>query len=146
MAAPESLFVDTDVALDHLTGRQPFAEFAHRLFGLAERGELQLWISAVTLANIFYIVRKLTGRAAAVTVVRDLRSLVRIAPLGSVEVDAAFSSGFKDFEDALQYSAAQSVGTIKAIITRNSGDYATSVLPVFAPEEYLAGHSARLGN
>lgn len=31
MAARHKVFLDTDVALDHLADRQPFAEYAHRL-------------------------------------------------------------------------------------------------------------------
>ena len=31
MAAKHKVFLDTDVALDHLADRQPFAEYAHRL-------------------------------------------------------------------------------------------------------------------
>ena len=27
----DKLFLDTDVALDHLADRQPFAEYAHRI-------------------------------------------------------------------------------------------------------------------
>ncbi|MBI4024751.1 MAG: hypothetical protein HY360_07190 [Verrucomicrobia bacterium] len=40
MASRDKIFLDTDVALDHLADRQPFAEYAHRIFALAETGEL----------------------------------------------------------------------------------------------------------
>jgi hypothetical protein len=36
MASKDKILLDTDVALNHLAGRQPFAEYAHRLFALAE--------------------------------------------------------------------------------------------------------------
>ena len=39
--AKDKLFLDTDVALDHLADRQPFAEHAHRLLGLAEVREVR---------------------------------------------------------------------------------------------------------
>ena len=35
MAEPE-VFLDTNVVLDHLMDRQPFAEHAHRIFALAD--------------------------------------------------------------------------------------------------------------
>ena len=35
MASKDKIFLDTDVALDHLADRQPFAEYAHRLLALA---------------------------------------------------------------------------------------------------------------
>jgi len=37
MASKVRIFLDTDVALDHLADRQPFAEYAHRLFALDGR-------------------------------------------------------------------------------------------------------------
>ena len=37
MGYRDKIFLDTDVALDHLADRQPFAEYAHRLFGLRAR-------------------------------------------------------------------------------------------------------------
>jgi len=40
MAARDKIFLDTDVALDHLADCQPFAEFAHRILALAESGDL----------------------------------------------------------------------------------------------------------
>ena len=41
MAKPE-VFLDANVVLDHFMDRQPFAEYAHRIFALAERSELRL--------------------------------------------------------------------------------------------------------
>ncbi len=34
MASKAKSFLDTDVTLDHLADRQPFAEYAHRFFAL----------------------------------------------------------------------------------------------------------------
>ena len=47
MAKPE-VFLDTNVVLDHFMDRQPFAEYAHRIFALAERSELRLHLSALS--------------------------------------------------------------------------------------------------
>ena len=41
----DKIFLDTDVALDHLADRQPFAEYAHRLLALAETGDLTVCVS-----------------------------------------------------------------------------------------------------
>jgi hypothetical protein len=38
MASKDKIFLDTDVALDHLADRQPFAEYAHRLLALRKPG------------------------------------------------------------------------------------------------------------
>ena len=44
MASRDKIFLDADVALDHLADRQPFAEYAHRIFALAETGELAVCV------------------------------------------------------------------------------------------------------
>jgi hypothetical protein len=138
MATPETLFVDTDIALDHLADRMPFAEFAHQLFGLGEMGAVNLAVSSLTLANLFYILRKVRGRENALILLAKFRRLVEILPVGAIEIDAALGSSFSDFEDALQHFAARADGRITTILTRNGADYASSELPVMSAEEYLA--------
>lgn len=65
MASRDKIFLDTDVALDHLADRQPFAEYAHRIFALAESGELTVCLSSLSFSNLYYILRKLKGHADA---------------------------------------------------------------------------------
>ena len=43
--------------LDHLADRQPFSEYAHRLFALAEIGELTVCLSSLSFSNLYYILR-----------------------------------------------------------------------------------------
>ena len=51
MASRDKIFLDTDVALDHLADRQPFAEYAHRIFALAETGELTACVSSLSFST-----------------------------------------------------------------------------------------------
>lgn len=55
------LFVDSDVVIDFFTDREPHASPASELFELSERGDVTLYISAVSINNIYYIVRKFLG-------------------------------------------------------------------------------------
>ena len=48
MAPKSKIFLDSDVTLDHLADRQPFAEYAHRLFAMAETGELTVCVSSLS--------------------------------------------------------------------------------------------------
>ncbi|MCK4992012.1 MAG: hypothetical protein KAS29_16045 [Bacteroidales bacterium] len=49
----------------------------------------------------------------------------------------ALQSGFKDFEDAIQYHVALSNPEIGVIVTRNIKDYKEAELPVMTPETFL---------
>lgn len=138
MAARDKIFLDTNVALDHLADRQPFAEYAHRLFALAETGELTLCLSSLSFSNLYYILRKLKGHADALGLLGKMKSLVRISGVAEAEIQSALISSFRDFEDAIQHFAAMAEGEVSAIITRNKADYASSEIPVLSPDEFLA--------
>ena len=138
MASKDKIFLDTDVALDHLADRQPFAEYAHRLFALAETGELTVCVSSLSFSNLYYILRKLKGHADALALLGKLKLLARVSAVAEAEINSALSSNFKDFEDAIQHFAAKAEGGISAIVTRNKADYSASEIPILSPEEYLA--------
>ena len=55
------LFIDSDVVIDFFTDREPYANPASELFELNEQGSVQLFLSAVSINNIYYIVRKFLG-------------------------------------------------------------------------------------
>jgi len=52
------LFVDSDVVIDFFTDRKPHANPASELFELNEQGNVRLYLSAVSINNIYYIVRR----------------------------------------------------------------------------------------
>jgi|SRR5208282_2531824 len=138
MASKDKVFLDTDVTLDHLADRQPFAEYAHRLFALAETGELIICLSSLSFSNLYYILPKLKGHDEALALLRKLKLLVRVSAVTGAEIESALASSFKDFEDAIQHFAAETEGGVSAIVTRNMADYSASELPVLSPEEILA--------
>jgi predicted nucleic acid-binding protein len=137
MAIRDKVFLDTDVVLDHLASRQPFAEYSHRIFGLAETGELTVCVSPLSFSNLYYILRKLKGNSDALALLRKLKQLVRVTSTGEPEIQSALTSGFTDFEDAIQHFTAKAEGGITAIITRNKTDYFASEILVLSPAEFI---------
>src|SRR5213593_632581 len=89
MASKDKIFLDTDIALDHLADRQPFVEYAHRLFALAETGELILCVSSLSFSNLYYILRKLKGHSDALALLGKLKQLVRISAVTESEIQSA---------------------------------------------------------
>ena len=138
MAIGDKIFLDTDVVLDHLADRQPFSEYAHRLFALAEQNELTLCVSALSFSNLFYILRKLKSGDEALSLLRKLKGLVNVTTVGEIEVKSALSENFKDFEDALQCFSAKTESDMKVIVTRNKFDFPKSIIRIESPEEFLA--------
>lgn len=138
MASRDKVFLDADVVLDHLADRQPFSDYSHRLFAMAETGELTLCVSALSFANLYYMLRKPMGHDAALAALDRLRRLVTVAKIGEPEISGALASRFRDFEDAIQHFAAKAEGGVSTILTRNGRDFSASELPVMAPDDYLA--------
>jgi predicted nucleic acid-binding protein len=138
MAAGDKIFLDTDVVLDHLADRQPFSEYAHRLFALAEQDEITLCISALSFSNLYYILRKLKNGDEALSLLRKLKGLVKVTLIGEAEVKSALGQNFKDFEDALQCFSAKTENDMIVIITRNKFDFPKNLIRVESPEEFLA--------
>ena len=133
----QSVFSDTDIILDVLAQRTPFYQSAARLFSLAELGEVKIYVSALSFANLHYILRKNLPAHKVVETLRNLRKLVSVLPLDDGIVAKALDAGFRDFEDAIQYNTALTKG-IAYLITRNIRDYPKPSLTVCTAEEFLA--------
>lgn len=131
------VFLDADVVLDHLADRQPFAEFAHRIFALGETGELMLHVSALSFCNLYYLLRKQRGHEVAVDLLAKLARLVRITSVDEAQIRGALTANIRDFEDAVQYASASAVKDVTVLITRNRRDFGTQPLPVQTPDEFL---------
>ena len=53
------VLLDTNVVLDFLLDRQPFADAAAEIWRANEAGRIEAFVSVITPVNVFYITRKL---------------------------------------------------------------------------------------
>ena len=132
-----NIFVDSDVVIDFFTDREPFANPASEIFELNERGIAQIYLSAVSLNNIYYILRKHLGHPNALRVIEELLDITEIISTNKTDIIQALKNDFKDFEGSIQYACALKVESINAIITRNVKDYRSSEIAVFTSEQFL---------
>lgn len=132
----KTVFLDTNVVIDLLDKREGFYPTAVKLFTLAYKGELSLYISPLTYATAAYILRKHPVEKLRI-LLANLRKLSHVTLVDERIVDNALTSEFKDFEDALQYYSALKED-VDAIVTRNVKDFSLSKLPVMTPDEFLA--------
>ena len=130
----KNLFLDTNILIDFLADRKPFSESAAVLFQLSADQKIQLYVAAVSISNVYYIVRQVHSHAKTIELLRLLQQYVTVVPVDGAILTKATNSNFKDFEDAIQSFAAESEPEIEAIVTRNLKDFKLSNLPVFAPD------------
>jgi predicted nucleic acid-binding protein len=88
----KKLFIDSDIILDLLAERPLFYDDAAKIFNWSYKKKIELYTTAVVLANVFYILRKVNGNDKSKEQIRDLRLLVRILPIDEHIVDIALSS------------------------------------------------------
>lgn len=131
------LFIDSDVVIDFFTDREPHANPASELFDLNEKGEVQLYLSTVSINNIYYIVRRYLGHKKTLEVIEELVDITEIIGTKKREIIQALKNDFKDYEDSIQYSSALTIDGIELIITRNVKDYRNSKIAVMTPLNYL---------
>ncbi len=130
------VLLDTDVVLDYLLEREPFAEPAGQLFELIAQGVCDGYVSGITPINVFYLGRKDKGIVKAREAVGYLLTAVRVCPVNHAVLNEAFALPFADYEDAVQHASA-TASRLDAIVTRNVSDYKNATLPVFAPADFL---------
>ena len=131
------LFIDSDVVIDFFTDRDPYANAASKLFELKEQGKVVLFLSAVSINNIYYLVRKFLGNTKAIEVISSLVEMTEIIGTTKIEIIQALKNDFSDFEDSVQFSSALTVENLDAIITRNIKDYKNSTIAVMTPQDFL---------
>lgn len=130
------LFLDTNIVVDLLEGREPFCYDAAQLFTMAHEKKVELLVSPMTFSTASFLLRK-HGSEGVRNLLSNLRQLVRVTTSDERTVDDSIASRFKDFEDAMQYYSALNAKA-EIIITRNGKDFTASKLPVMTATEYLA--------
>jgi predicted nucleic acid-binding protein len=131
------LFVDSDVVIDFFTDREPHANPASELFELNEQGNVKLYLSAISINNIYYIVRRFLGHKETIEAIELLTEMTEIVGTTKNEITHALKINFSDYEDAIQYSSALTIENLDAIITRNIKDYRNSSIAVMTPLNFL---------
>jgi predicted nucleic acid-binding protein len=132
-----NVLVDTNILLDFLLQREPFFHDAERLFQAIDSGQIVGYATATTLTDIFYIARRHTRSIEqAREAVSETLTAMEICPVNREVLEVAFSSGFADFEDAIQVACAVAQG-LDAILTRDNQGFLNSSVPVLSVQECL---------
>ena len=132
----DKLFLDANVVVDFLCERSnEFYLPAARLMVKGYNKEVELCCSALTPATPSHSLPK--GNAMEIfRKISDMISICEVADVDRNVVELSLTSGFTDFEDAMQYYSAEKWGA-NIIITRNKKDFQKSQLPIYEPMEYL---------
>jgi predicted nucleic acid-binding protein len=133
----KQVFVDTNILIDLLAERPPFSKFAIELFNRAEKNNVKLFTSSHSIATTHYLLKKYVDEATLRVTLFDLLDFIAIIPIDLSIIKRSLQSKHKDFEDAIQIFAANTIGNLDFIVTRNLKDFKNAGMPVLPPDELL---------
>lgn len=133
------VFVDTDVCLDLLSGREPFNKTAEILFSFADNGKIKIYVSSLSFANIDYVLPSQYSTTHSRQIIAKFKTIVNVLSVDSKTIDLAIASDFADFEDAIQYACAIE-NNLTTLITRNLKDYKKATINVLTAETFIASN------
>ena len=131
------IMCDTNIIMDMLLAREPFADDSCTVLTLCEEHRMDGFVSASSITDIYYLVRKHThSTELAYKAVGKLLEIVKVCSVTNNDVLMAFQKKAKDFEDCLMAVCAKSIHC-DYIITRNKKDFEEFVIPLLTPSELL---------
>ena len=130
------VLIDTNIILDVLCKRPAFYEDSAKIFKLCEVKKISGVISALSIPNIMYILRKELDADKTREILDSLMLIFSVADLKADDLKKAADMRFKDYEDVIQSACAT---RIKAnyIVTRNIKDFSESKVTAIKPAELL---------
>lgn len=140
-----SVLLDTNILLDVLLIRQPFAVSSRKVWDAHDLGIIEGFVSTLSLATVFYVSTNTRSKklgysnaaamSAARTDVQTCLNTFQICSVGYQDVRLALAMPGSDVEDNIQLACAYKQ-RLAAIVTRDK-KFAGSTIPVLSPAALL---------
>jgi predicted nucleic acid-binding protein len=127
------ILFDTNVVLDVLLDRQPYAEASAAAWAAVETGISKGMLAAHAVTAIHYLVRKEMGNVKARRIISAILRVFGVAAVDGAVVQEALQLPFSDFEDAVTAAAARLAGC-ECIVTRDPKGFRGSPVRSLTPE------------
>lgn len=123
-------YLDSNVVLNFLLDRAPYATAATQLLAAAYQGRATLLFSSLTYTTAHYVVSKAISKHAATQALASLHAQVATVAVDDSVIEQALQA--PDFEDAVQLFAALAAGA-EAVVTRDPKGFPTQLVAVLDP-------------
>lgn len=130
------LLLDTNVLIDLVANREPFAADARRLCVASVFGDVQLWVTTQSFADAYYVLRRSASEQEVKRAL--LGSLDRLLACSTSPSDLrpALESNWPDIEDYLVAHATKRVNA-DLFVTRDTELASRCAMPVATPRQTL---------
>jgi len=131
------VLIDTNIIIDIFAKREPFVHDSYKVIQLGLEGVLETIMSAGSVTDVYYIIRKYSQDASAAREnIFLLSNIIKICSTTPDDITNALILFLPDFEDAVIASIAKREKA-EYIITRNEDDFENSPIPAISPAELL---------
>lgn len=128
------ILCDTNVVLDVLLRREPWYADGLAILKAGDDNQCICCLSALSIANIFYVGRRQVGTERSRAAISDLLDRFEIVPVDRVTLEIANAMRGSDFEDNVQ-SACAVLGRTNFIVTRDPRGFQHSRVMTITPGE-----------
>lgn len=130
------IWIDTNIILDVLCNRKGFVENSSSIWKLCETNQIEGYISALSVPNIVYILRKELDPEKTMEIIQKLTLIFEVVDLRASDLKNAAEMLTSDYEDAIQMCQAARIHA-EHIVTRNIRDFKESSVQALTPAELL---------
>ena len=130
------LLLDTNVLLDYVLRREPFASPARSVYTMGWFRDAELWASAKSFTDIFYFAERAVGSKRAQELMARLAGGLSLCSVDGDDIARALAERWDDFEDCLVYQAARKVKA-DYIIPRDKSGFERSKIEALSPAELV---------
>lgn len=131
------LLIDTNILLDVLQNREPHVRHSAIIWKLCETERAKGYVSALTFANLVYVMRKELDPQRIEEILQALSLIFEFVDFNASDLSCAAELKWDDFEDAVQSVTAERIHA-DYMITRNVRDFGKSKVIAFTPAELIA--------
>ena len=131
------VLIDTNIMIDAITNRDGRSGFSAIVIDLCAKKQIDGYVALHSISNMYYILRKHYSDEERRIILKRYCEILAVVEAGNDVVDTAINNtAISDYEDALQYACAETVGA-DYIVTRNIKDYEKANIKAISPEELL---------
>jgi predicted nucleic acid-binding protein len=133
------VIVDNNIVVDALKPNAQFEKEAQEILRFAAMGKIEGFVTANSLTDIFYVLRKAHGAVKAKVMANKLIAMLGIVDILAVDCVDALALPMDDFEDELVAVCAKKIGA-DYIVSRDDAfiKSAAAGVKVIKPDELLS--------
>lgn len=130
------ILLDTNVLIDLYTQRPPDGGIAQRLLVMKTFGDAELWVSAKSFTDVFYVLHKTYSSEYIQKAFEESLQWLEVCSVDGADIRRAAGRRWSDFEDCLIDVCAEKVRA-DYLLTRDAKGFVDVHVPVMTPVDFF---------